>query len=126
MQDMVSEIPEHERSIAELYRLKGIEYVAAWKRWSMMDRSEKAKFQRLKQAYIDECRLVDPMAKVTDAAAERYVQCSDEWAEYQGQLVELDAEHRLLKIELDALKIRHEEEKKEAANRRDERYLSRG
>lgn len=123
---LTGEIPEDQRPISELHRLKSIEYVQAYKHWKMIDETEKVKFQRLKQAYIDDCRILEPTTKVTDAAAERYVQCSNEWEEHLRNKVELDATVKLLQLDLATLKMRHEEERMHSANRRDERYLSRG
>jgi hypothetical protein len=124
---MTGEIPEAQRPISELHRLKSVEYVQAYKAWKMLDETEKVKFQRLKQQYIDDCRALEgPGTKVTDAAAERHVLCSEDWEEHLLHKVELDASVKLLNLELATLKMRHEEERMHSANRRDERYLSRG
>jgi hypothetical protein len=125
---LTGEIPEAQRPISELYRLKSIEYVEAYKAWKMIDETEKVKKQRLKQGYIERVREIEgPTTKnATDAAAERYVECSEDWEQHLLHKVDLDASVKLLNLELTTLKMRHEEERMHSANRRDERYLSRG
>lgn len=122
----VKDMPERERPISELFRIAGDKYVAARKAFKTVDDTEKVKLARMKQRYIDECRKKDPTAKTTDAAAERYVFMSDEWEEHLLHKIELDAEMQLLKIEMDELRMRHEEQRERSANSRNERYLSRG
>lgn len=122
----IKDVPEQERPISEQYRLVGERYVAARKAFKKLDDTEKVRLARLKQKYMDGCRALDRTVKITDAAAERHVFASQEWEDYLQHKIELDAEMGLLRIEMDELKMRHEEQRERSANTRNERYLSRG
>jgi hypothetical protein len=122
----VKDMPERERPISELFRIAGVKFLAARKAFKTLDDTEKVRLARLKQKYIDQCRAIDRAAKITDAAAERHVFISEEWEEYLLHKIELDSAMGLCKLEMDELKMRHEEKRERSADNRSERYLSRG
>lgn len=113
------DMPERERSIAEQYRLKAIEYVKAAREAWLLEDLKTSTLEMHKISYMT------GKEKITDAAAERVVKSSDAWRYHVTGIVDAKARAEGLRQELEAIRLHEREIDRRAWNARVERNMGR-
>jgi len=115
----VSDMPEHERSLAEQWRIVSKEHVRLDAEADLLRELRDANLERLKLVLLAE----DP--KMSDAKAERLVKAGAEWETYIRGMVAAREKANLQKAKMKWIEIRIWEQNSEQANARNERRLNR-
>jgi hypothetical protein len=95
----VGEMPKHEQSISEQYRLLGLQWADAKAAYRVRDELKSVTLSRLKNKIMGE------QGQMSEAKAERLVKSSDEWEKYIRDMC--SDEHRAdrLRVEMKSIEI---------------------
>jgi hypothetical protein len=105
--------------LSEQYRLLGLQWVEADKAAHLMEESKSSVYSQMCNK-----KLIDTLGnKVPMNRIESEVKASEEYREYVATMVDLRSRANLLKIELEAIRMRHAEEQSYQATARAERRL---
>jgi hypothetical protein len=99
----VGEMPKHEQSLSEQYRLIGLQWVEADRKAKMKEELKSAELSKIKQ------RLMAERGDMADNRADRIARTLPEWTEYVTEMVRLRAEADALEIQKIALRMKHSE-----------------
>lgn len=119
----VSEMPEKERPISELFRLAGDRWVAAKKKRDIIRGLKDTMLIRRKREIIEDARLAGERMTKTDA--EDIVKASTEWEDYIRGLAEAEEATEAAWIRCQELEMKFGEWNSEQANARKERQMGR-
>lgn len=112
-------MPEHERSIAEEFRIVANQYVEAM---AVLDTYEELKTTRLEQFKSD---LIKELGDMADNKAERLVKSGTKWEEYlNGLLASKKAAHKL-RLQLEWIRIKERVEDRMSWLQRTEHKMGR-
>jgi len=117
------EMPERERPLSEQYRIAGELWVEAKFKRDKIKNLKNTMLERLKHNVIEEAR--EAGVKVSNAEAERIIEMSKEWEEYNLGLAEADRDTELAWIMCHEIELRYGEWQSQEANARKERQISR-
>ena len=111
------DLPEHERPLAERYRLAA----SAWRKADRLAKDYKENKEAVLSRMVMEAMRQDP--ELATNRAERTVKASDAWRIFLGKLIDAANEAADLKIEMRAIEIEAEEIKQKNINMaRERRY----
>lgn len=116
---MSKAIPERERPLSEVYRLKGLEWADHQAAWYALEKNRKTTLERLKMDLWKMYKMRG--TKVTEALIDREARCSDAWNDYQAKLFEHNEKRLRLRVELDSIDMASGERMSQEANARKER-----
>lgn len=115
----MSEMPEHERSIAEEFRIVALQFVEAQALLDAFEDLKTTKLEQMKSALIAES------GEMADNKAERLVKSSAAWEEHIMSGLEAKKKAHKLKVQLKWIEIREKHEDRMSWLERTERRMGR-
>lgn len=119
---VVSDMPQHERPLSELYRITANAWVDADAKARELEELKTTLLDQRKQMLIDEA--AENGTKLADNAAERQARAEPGWATYIRGMVEARTEANRLKVELVRISMREREIADHNANIRADMRMS--
>lgn len=113
------EMPEHERPIAERFRLVALAYVDADGAASLLEELKTTNLEKMKSNLISE------QGEMADNRAERLVKSGSEWEEYLREMVRARTQANKLKLQLEYLRILERQEDRMSWLQRSEHKMGR-
>lgn len=117
----MNDIPEHERSIAEQFRITARHWIAADAKARLLEELKTPELERRKNALIEAASEEDRM---TDAKAERLVKASPEWFAYITEMVDARTLSNRFEQQMEHIEKKQWEENNANANVRAEMRLT--
>lgn len=120
----ITEMPEKERPVAEVFRLKAEEWAEADARAYFADKMRDTVYERLRQTMFDQA--VAEGKKISLNEAGRLVTMSEAWESHLHKVAKARQQANQLWGERKAIEIAHEDVKNRDSNVRHDKQLSRG
>jgi hypothetical protein len=115
----MKDMPEHERSIVEQFRIVALQYVDADAAASLMEELKTSTLERMKTKKIQE------LGDMADNKAERLVKSGSEWTDYIESMVMARSKADKLKLQLEYLRMMERREDRMSWLERSERKMGR-
>lgn len=115
----LGEMPRHEQSLSERYRLLGIEWADAHTAAKLLEELKTASLAKMKN------RVIGEQGQMSEAKADRIVRSSEEWEDYIKEMLRAENKALKLKVQLKSLEIANSERIDMGANTRHEARLTR-
>lgn len=119
----IREMPERERPISEVFRLAGDAWVLAEYEYDKLKALRDTVFERRRKAVVEAAKRAE--IKMTLADAEREVVASDEWEQYERDLVEAKRIRDAAWVRRKEVELQFQEWVSSDANSRKERAMGR-
>lgn len=113
----VGEMPRHEQSISEQYRILGLQWADAKAAFKVRDELKTTNLAKMKTV------LMGQMGQMSEAKAERLVKSSPEWEQYIRDMCADEHRADRLRVQMKSLEIADSERIDRNANARAERRL---
>jgi hypothetical protein len=115
----VGEMPKHEQSISEQYRLIAEEWADVNAAANLLEETKTLSLGKLKQ------RIIAERGEMPDNRAERIAKCLPEWEEYVRKMCDCRAKADKLRVRMEYFRMRFSEWQSREANHRHEARLTR-
>lgn len=120
----ITEIPERDRPVAEVFRLKGEEWARADADAYIAEKLKDTVFERLRQSIYDAALMASEKISLNEAG--RRASMSESWEQHVLEIGAKKQRANQLWVERKAIEIAHEDLKNRDSNLRHEKQLSRG
>lgn len=120
----IAEVPEKERPVAEVFRLKGEEWAQADADAYVAEKLKDTVFERLRQSIYDDAISLGEKVSLNEAG--RRASMSEAWEEHILSIGDKKRRANQLWVERKAIEMAHEDIKNRDSNLRHEKQLSRG
>lgn len=115
----VSNLPKHEQPISEQFRIVARQWVDADAAAAILEELKTTTLENMKSKIITE------NGDMADNKAERLAKCSPDWEKYIREMCEHRAKANKLKLQMEYLRMKFNEQQSMEANGRHEARLSR-
>lgn len=113
------DMPEHERSIVEQFRIVALQYVDADGAANLMEELKTTTLEKMKSSLIAE------LGEMADNKAERMVKSGEAWTAYIKDMVAARTKANKLKLQLEYLRMMERQEDRMSWLERSERKMGR-
>lgn len=115
----MKDMPDHERSITEEFRIVANQFVEADGAASLMEEMKSTQLAQMKT------RLMESEGDMSDAKAERVVKSGEDWPAYIEKMVENRTKANKLRLQLEWIRMRERELDRMSWLERSERKMGR-